>query len=71
MGRKGEDLAAEYLSSKGYRILERNWRWSRAEADIIAMDGEVLVFVEVKTRTSDYFGSPDGYEIRHIPDAWF
>ncbi len=60
-GRQGEDLAAEYLKGLGYRILERNWRWSRAEADIIAMEGEVLVFVEVKTRSSDHFGQPEEF----------
>ncbi|MBK9270602.1 MAG: YraN family protein [Saprospiraceae bacterium] len=60
-GNKGEELAADYLLSLGYKILERNWRWSRAEADIIAKDGEILVFVEVKTRTYPYFGNPEDF----------
>jgi len=58
-GKKGEALAVTYLENKGYTILETNWRFSRAEVDIIAMHGEILVFVEVKTRSSDYFGEPE------------
>lgn len=58
-GQKGEALAVEFLKTAGYQVLETNWRFSRAEVDIIAKDGEILVFVEVKTRTSDYFGQPE------------
>src|SRR5258706_11908193 len=58
IGKKGEDLAVEYLKKKGYKILERNYRKQYAEIDIIAVKNNVLVFVEVKTRTSDTFGSP-------------
>lgn len=56
----GENLACDYLAKKGYKILERNYRKSYAEIDIIALspDREVLVFVEVKTRTSEKFGTP-------------
>ncbi len=61
IGTKGEDLAVEYLQKKGYQILERNWRFSRAEIDIIAKHGNTLVFVEVKTRTDDYFGEPASF----------
>src|SRR5580698_3039074 len=58
LGRRGETLAAGHLSALGYRILERNWRCSRGEIDIVAFkDGEV-VFVEVKTRTSVAYGHP-------------
>ncbi|MCB0617128.1 MAG: YraN family protein [Saprospiraceae bacterium] len=60
-GEWGEQLAARFLEDKGLRILERNWRFSRAEIDLIAEEGEVLVFVEVKTRTSDYFGPPERF----------
>lgn len=60
-GHWGEELAASYLKNLGYLILERNWRWSRAEADIIAMDGKILVFVEVKTRTNTHFGEPEEF----------
>jgi len=55
----GEDLAARALAERGYRILERNYRFERGEVDIIAMDGEELVFVEVKTRETDAFGAPE------------
>lgn len=58
-GRLGEDLAVEYLTGKGYEILERNWRNRHKEIDIIAKDGEMLVIVEVKTRQSDAYGEPD------------
>ncbi|MBO7499129.1 MAG: YraN family protein, partial [Bacteroidaceae bacterium] len=52
-GRRGEDLATAFLLSKGYGILERNWKSGRKEIDIIAQDGRDLVFVEVKTRSSE------------------
>lgn len=60
-GQKGEAMAVTFLEKAGYQILETNWRFSRAEVDIIAMDGEILVFVEVKTRSSDYFGKPEEF----------
>ena len=53
-GKLGEDIAARYLLKKGYKILDRNWRWGKKELDIIAIDKELLVFIEVKTRQ---FGS--------------
>ena len=68
IGKKGEDIAVEFLKKKGYKILERNYRKQYAEIDIIALHSiqgklfhvkqAVLVFVEVKTRTSNSFGSP-------------
>ena len=58
-GKIGEDLAVELLVKKGYRILDRNWRSGHKEIDIIAMDGETLVAVEVKTRKSNNYGEPD------------
>lgn len=58
LGKKGEELAVEYLRGLGYRILETNWRAGKHEVDIIAMDKECLVVAEVKTRTSDHFGEP-------------
>ena len=60
-GKKGEKIACDYLKTKGYQILETNWRFSRAEIDIIAKFDEVLVFVEVKTRSSDFFGQPEEF----------
>ena len=58
-GQVGEDLAAEYLVKKGYKILERNRHFSRAcEVDIIALDKKTLVFAEVKTRNTNVCGAP-------------
>ncbi len=58
-GRFGEDLAAKLLRDSGYEILERNYRAQRYEIDIIARDGNTLVFVEVKTGKSVNFGEPE------------
>jgi len=58
-GRGGEDLAVDFLTKKGYRILQRNFRYDRGEIDIIADDGGTLVFVEVKARRSKRFGEPE------------
>lgn len=57
-GDKGEELACQYLRRLGYRILKRNFRIRGGEIDIVAMHGEWLVFVEVKTRSSHEFGLP-------------
>lgn len=57
-GRKGEDIAIEFLQSKGMAIIERNWRSAPYEIDIIARDKDMLVIVEVKMRHSDVFGPP-------------
>lgn len=54
----GEDIATNYLKKKGYKIIERNFRKGYGEIDIIAVKDKILVFVEVKTRTSDKFGTP-------------
>jgi putative endonuclease len=59
IGQFGEQKAAEFLEQKGYKILDRNWRYKRAEIDIVAMDGVTLVFGEVKTRSSDLFERPE------------
>lgn len=58
MGRKGEDLAVAHLLDSGYKLLDRNYRCRFGEIDIIARDGEFLVFVEVKARRSGAFGTP-------------
>jgi putative endonuclease len=57
-GKKGEDLAAEYLIEEGYDILERNWRFRHIEIDIIARDRDQLVIAEVKTRSGNTWGEP-------------
>lgn len=59
LGIEGEDFAVTFLKKLGWQILERNWRNKKAELDIIAKDGEILVFVEVKTRSTNYFGPPE------------
>ena len=59
IGQLGEQIAQSFLKNKGYRILHVNWRHRRLEIDIIAMDGETLVFVEVKTRQTLLFGEPE------------
>lgn len=58
LGAWGEDLAAAYLRDKGYVILERDWRSTHRDIDIIARDAECVIFVEVKTRKNSDFGSP-------------
>ncbi|MEO7146959.1 MAG: YraN family protein [Terrimesophilobacter sp.] len=58
LGRRGEELAAIYLSTLGHVVLERNWRCSLGEVDLITRDGADTVFVEVKTRSSLAFGHP-------------
>ncbi len=59
IGLLGEDTAASYLQGLGYIILERNWRFSKAEIDIICKDQDVLVFVEVKSKSYTFFGEPE------------
>ena len=58
LGKKGEDVAFNYLVGKGLKIIRRNFRAGHGEIDIIALDGNVLVFVEVKTGKSKSFGNP-------------
>ena len=57
-GKKGEELAAAYLEEAGYRIIVRNYRCLFGEIDMVAEEGETLVFVEVKSRRSDAYGDP-------------
>lgn len=59
LGKKGEEIAADFLRGKQYSILHTNWRSGRKEIDIIAMQGQTLVFVEVKTRSGQLFGMPE------------
>lgn len=58
LGRRGEDAAVDYLERNGYAVLERNWTCCAGEADIVALDGDALVFIEVKTRRGAEKGFP-------------
>jgi putative endonuclease len=58
LGQEGERLAEQYLKSKGYKLVARNYRCLSGEVDLIVLDRRVIVFVEVKTRTDERFGSP-------------
>lgn len=61
LGNLGENIAAKQLASKGYEILERQWHYNHKEIDIIAQKGNVLVVVEVKTRSSEQFGDTSDF----------
>ena len=58
LGKRGEDLACDELEKRGYVIVDRRFRTRCGELDIVARDGAVLVFVEVKTRSGSDFGTP-------------
>jgi putative endonuclease len=58
LGKKGEKLVEKYLLARGYTLLKRNFRTPFGEADFVMQDGDEIVFVEVKTRTSETFGTP-------------
>lgn len=61
LGKRGEQLAAEYLQQHGYAIRETNWFFDKAEIDIIAQKDNVLAIIEVKTRSSLEFGLPQDF----------
>lgn len=76
LGKKGEDVAARHLERNGYRILSRNYSCRLGEIDMIAMDGDVLVFVEVRSRSGESFGlaqesvtARKQYKLRQL--AWY
>lgn len=58
-GQEGEETAADYLEGKGFRILERNFRYKHCEVDLIVLKDNWLIFVEVKMRSSVAFGPPE------------
>jgi putative endonuclease len=77
LGIDGEDYAAGYLHAAGMEILERNWRCSEGEIDIVALDGRTLVICEVKTRSGVRFGTPleavtrpKARRLRRLAVAW-
>jgi len=72
-GKSGEELAAKHLTKLGYKVLEKNYRTKAGEIDIVAQDGEILVFVEVKSRRDKSYGPPeikvDYHKMRQITRA--
>lgn len=73
IGREGENLAAAFLMSKGWEIVSRNFRYGKAEIDLIIKRDDWTIFVEVKTRSSSAYGEPeefvDEFKARRIFDA--
>ena len=61
LGKKGEQLAVDFLLKKGYTIVARNYRFDKAEVDIIAKKGDTLAIIEVKTRSTSDFGNPQDF----------
>ncbi len=77
IGDEGEDIAAAYLESKGWLILDRNYFFEKAEVDIVAYDHTQIIFVEVKSRSGTYFGRPEDYVtpkkeglVKKAAEAW-
>jgi putative endonuclease len=64
LGNEGEEIASTYLVKKGFLILAKNWRYKHLEIDIIASINSTLVIVEVKLRSSDFFGNPEEFVTR-------
>lgn len=73
LGKKGEQLAVDFLLKNGYTILDRNFRFDKAEVDIIAQQNDILAVVEVKTRSGIDFGNPEDFvkpkKIKHLVKA--
>ena len=61
LGKKGEQLAVDFLLENGYDVIERNYRFDKAEVDIIAQKDAILAIIEVKTRSSADFGNPQDF----------
>lgn len=61
LGKKGEQLAVDFLLKNGYDIMERNYRFGKAEVDIIAQQEDTLAIIEVKTRSTSDFGNPQDF----------
>lgn len=77
IGDEGEEIAASYLESKGWLIIDRNYFFEKAEVDIVATDGTFIVFVEVKLRSDTFFGRPEEFvtpqkeeNIKKAAEAW-
>jgi putative endonuclease len=61
LGRQGEQLAKTYLEELGYEILDENWTYGKAEVDLIAYHNKMIIFVEVKARSGNWFGEPEDF----------
>jgi putative endonuclease len=61
LGKEGEDLAVNFLKEHGYQIRSRNFRYDKAEIDILAQKEDILAIVKVKTRSTDDFGNPQDF----------
>lgn len=61
IGKKGEQMAADFFQEKGFTIMARNYRFKHAEIDLIVQKNDWMIFVEVKTRSSDTFGEPESF----------
>jgi len=77
IGDEAEELAAAFLESKGWLILDRNYFFEKAEVDIVAFDHTHIIFVEVKSRSNTYFGRPEDYVtpqkeklVKKAAEAW-
>jgi putative endonuclease len=77
LGRYGEQLAARYLTDCGLEVIDRNWRCEHGEIDLVARDGDCVVFCEVKTRRTERFGAPveavhaaKAARLRRLASAW-
>ena len=65
LGKEGEGIAKIYLQKQGYEILDENWTSGKSEIDLIALKNRIIIFVEVKTRSSAAFGEPEDFVERH------
>lgn len=77
VGRFGEDVAERYVREQGWEVLARNWRCPHGELDLVAVDGDELTAVEVKTRRSHAYGAPEEAvtaeklaRLRRLTGAW-
>lgn len=71
LGKKGEEIASNFIMKKGGQILELNWRYQKAEIDIIFLQNKKVVFVEVKTRSSNQFGNPEEFVSERKQQLYF
>ncbi|MDQ3192905.1 MAG: YraN family protein [Bacteroidota bacterium] len=60
-GKKGEEIASEFLKLNGYEVLEKNWIYKKFELDIVAQKNKTLIIAEVKTRSGNYIGEPEAW----------